>query len=93
MANVAERWGLIEELRAFHSKGKPIWGTCAGLIFLAKDIGSGAKQGGQKLIGGLDVTVNRNFFGAQINSFETYIPAPDCLPDAQQVGSPSFHLH
>ncbi len=36
MALVAERWGLIPELRAFAKTGKPIWGTCAGMIFLAE---------------------------------------------------------
>jgi glutamine amidotransferase PdxT len=35
MALIAERWGLIPELRNFASEGRPIWGTCAGLIFLA----------------------------------------------------------
>jgi hypothetical protein len=38
------------------------------------------KEGGQALLGGLDCTVHRNFFGAQINSFETLLPAPACLP-------------
>ncbi|CAG9461632.1 unnamed protein product [Pedinophyceae sp. YPF-701] len=84
MANVCERWGLIAELQKFHRDGHPIWGTCAGLIFLAKDIGHGAKQGGQQLIGGLDVKVSRNFFGAQINSFETMLEAPASLPDREQ---------
>ena len=51
-----------------------MWGTCAGLIFLADRIGHGAKQGGQELLGGLDVTVDRNFFGSQIDSFETSLP-------------------
>lgn len=41
MALIAERWGLIPELRNFASEGRPIWGTCAGLIFLA-DRASGA---------------------------------------------------
>lgn len=36
MALVAERWGLIPELQAFAKQGKPIWGTCAGMIFLAE---------------------------------------------------------
>ena len=36
MALVAERWGLIPELQKFASSGKPIWGTCAGMIFLAE---------------------------------------------------------
>ena len=35
MALVAERWGLIPELRSFSAAEKPVWGTCAGLIFLA----------------------------------------------------------
>lgn len=41
MALIAERWGLIPELQAFAKQGRPIWGTCAGLIFLAdKAIGA-----------------------------------------------------
>ena len=36
MALVAERWGLITELQSFAKQGKPIWGTCAGMIFLAE---------------------------------------------------------
>ena len=78
MALVAERWGLIPELQAFHKQGKPIWGTCAGMIFLAERA-DGMKQGGQALLGGLDIAVSRNFFGAQLNSFETPLPAPDCI--------------
>ncbi len=36
MALVAERWGLIPALRSFAGEGRPIWGTCAGMIFLAE---------------------------------------------------------
>jgi 5'-phosphate synthase pdxT subunit len=36
MALVAERWGLIPHLRSFAASGRPIWGTCAGMIFLAE---------------------------------------------------------
>ena len=61
-----------------------MWGTCAGLIFLANRLTAGGKKGGQKLIGGLDVEVHRNFFGAQINSFEAQLPVPPCL--AEQGG-------
>ncbi|XP_057295595.1 pyridoxal 5'-phosphate synthase subunit PdxT-like [Hydractinia symbiolongicarpus] len=46
-----------------------IWGTCGGLIMLSNDLVN-QKQGGQYMLGGLDVTVSRNFFGSQINSFE-----------------------
>ena len=51
--------------QAFAGGGKPVWGTCAGLIFLANRA-TGVKEGGQALLGGLDVTVHRNFFGAQV---------------------------
>jgi len=79
MALVAEKWGLIPALQAFTSRGSPVWGTCAGLIFLANRA-TGQKEGGQALLGGLDCLVHRNFFGAQINSFETMLPSPACLP-------------
>lgn len=69
MSLIAERWGLIEPLRAWVKAGKPVWGTCAGMIFLADRV-EGQKPGGQTLLGGLDVTVNRNYFGRQINSFQ-----------------------
>jgi len=85
MALVAERWGLIPELRAFAATGKPIWGTCAGMIFLA-NAADGMKQGGQTLVGGLDISVSRNFFGAQINSFETQLAAPE---EFKKYGGPA----
>ncbi|ODV94655.1 hypothetical protein PACTADRAFT_43706 [Pachysolen tannophilus NRRL Y-2460] len=63
----AERIGLLEPLRDFIRKGKPVWGTCAGLILLASKITNASA--GQKLIGGLDIEVQRNAFGRQLNSF------------------------
>ena len=48
---------------------RPTWGTCAGLILLAESANQ-TKKGGQDLIGGLDVRVNRNYFGRQTESFE-----------------------
>ncbi len=75
MGLVAERWGLVEPLRAWVQAGKPVWGTCAGMILLA-DHAVGQKQGGQPLIGGLDVTVNRNYFGRQNQSFEVLLEVP-----------------
>ncbi len=74
MANICRRWNLFDSLRDFQAKGGAVWGTCAGLIFLAERINRGAKEGGQELLGGLDVTVDRNFFGSQIDSFETNLP-------------------
>jgi 5'-phosphate synthase pdxT subunit len=57
---------------------KPTWGTCAGMILLAdKCVGASATiEGGQSLIGGMDVLVCRNYFGSQISSFEMATPAP-----------------
>ncbi|MEM7134914.1 MAG: pyridoxal 5'-phosphate synthase glutaminase subunit PdxT [Chloroflexota bacterium] len=70
MALIAERWGLIEPLKAWVNSGRPTWGTCAGMIMLSNQA-LGQKQGGQALIGGLDVLVERNHFGRQVDSFET----------------------
>lgn len=72
MGLVAERWGLVAPLKAWVHSGKPTWGTCAGMILLAERA-IGQKAGGQPLIGGLDVTVNRNYFGRQADSFETLL--------------------
>ena len=67
---VASRSGLLEPLREFVKvQRKPVWGTCAGLILLAESANR-TKKGGQELIGGLDVRVNRNHFGRQTESFE-----------------------
>ena len=62
---LAAEFGLIEPLGAFCASGKPVWGTCAGMIFLAKDVGRK-----QPVIGLLDVRVKRNAFGRQVDSFE-----------------------
>ncbi len=75
MALIAERWGLVQPLKTWVGAGKPTWGTCAGMILLS-DRATGQKQGGQALIGGLDVTVNRNYFGRQIDSFEADLTVP-----------------
>ncbi|KAL4611050.1 hypothetical protein ACB092_08G096400 [Castanea dentata] len=75
MAKLAEYHNLFPALREFVKMGKPVWGTCAGLIFLANKA-VGQKTGGQELVGGLDCTVHRNFFGSQIQSFEAELPVP-----------------
>lgn len=49
----------------------PVYGTCAGLILLADRIADGIR--GQESVGGLDITVQRNAFGSQIDSFETQL--------------------
>ncbi|KAF2714475.1 SNO glutamine amidotransferase [Pleomassaria siparia CBS 279.74] len=73
---VAERSGMLEPLRNFVKVlRKPTWGTCAGLILLA-EAANRTKKGGQDLIGGLDVRVNRNHFGRQTESFQANLPLP-----------------
>lgn len=67
IGKLATRFGLMEPLRSF-SREKPVWGTCAGLIFLAKDIGHD-----QPILGLMDVSVERNAFGRQVDSFETHL--------------------
>lgn len=54
---------------------KPTWGTCAGLILLAESANR-TKKGGQDLIGGLDIRVNKNHFGRQVESFEANLDLP-----------------
>ena len=125
MALIAERWGLIPELKQFSAEQRPVWGTCAGAIFLAdkatghllldrclnkqyahkrrivlqcthltesttayvqqayifRGTPAGVKKGGQALLGGLDCTMHRNFFGAQIRSFVSNLKAPACMAD------------
>ena len=61
---LAVRWGMIEPIRAFAQAGKPVWGTCAGLIFLASDVGRD-----QPTLGLMDIKVRRNAFGRQVDSF------------------------
>ncbi|KAJ1732513.1 Senecionine N-oxygenase [Coemansia biformis] len=80
MALIAERRGLLGALREF-ARTKPTWGTCAGLILLADKV-THAKQGGQKLLEVLPVTVSRNQFGRQIDSFTATLDSPCLGPDA-----------
>jgi len=61
-------YGLEEPIKAAALEGLPVWGTCAGMILLANDIVGGEPDG---RIGLMDMTVQRNAFGRQIDSFET----------------------
>lgn len=81
MGKVATRWGLVEPLKKWVADGRPIWGTCAGMIMLAQSA-KHAEEGGQTLLGGLDVQVSRNFFGAQVRSFEMLVDGPPGYNDA-----------
>lgn len=67
IGKLAETYGLIEPLRQF-SQTRAIWGTCAGAIFLSSDA-----RRRQPLLGLMDITVERNAFGRQVESFEADI--------------------
>ncbi len=68
MARLAGLSGLLEPLREAVRAGLPVLGTCAGMVLLADRLADGAA--GQQTIGGLHVTVRRNAFGRQVDSFE-----------------------
>ena len=70
IGKLARRFGMMEPLRDF-AVAKPVWGTCAGMIFLAKEIGNGTAGRDQPLLGLMDIEVARNAFGRQVDSFET----------------------
>jgi 5'-phosphate synthase pdxT subunit len=82
---LAVEYGLIEPIRAMCNAGKPVWGTCAGMIFLAKDVGMR-----QPLVAVMDVQVKRNAFGRQVDSFEIDLDIP--VLNAIENGQPHpFH--
>ncbi|BCM89779.1 pyridoxal 5'-phosphate synthase subunit PdxT [Abditibacteriota bacterium] len=71
MSRLSERYGLFEPLRTRIAEGLPAFGTCAGLIFLAKHIDGASQTFQQTTLGVLDCTVARNAYGAQRESFQT----------------------
>ncbi len=83
IGKLAERYGLVKPIRAMIAQKKPVWGTCAGMIVLARDIG-GLNQ---PLIGAMDITVQRNAFGRQVDSFETELVVP-ALASVTPPGQP-----
>ena len=71
IGKLAAKWGLQEAVRRYAEAGKPVYGTCAGMILLSKDVGRD-----QPLLGMMDLRVERNAFGRQLDSFETDLPIP-----------------
>ncbi|WP_304554480.1 pyridoxal 5'-phosphate synthase glutaminase subunit PdxT [Blastococcus sp. TF02A-30] len=72
IAKLADRFGLLDPLRDAVRSGLPVYGSCAGMVLLADRLLDAAA--GQRTVGGLDVTVRRNAFGRQVDSFETEVP-------------------
>ena len=72
MRKLIERWGLRQPILDLAAQGAPLFGTCAGMILLADEI----NDGDQPVFGLLDVSVKRNAFGRQLDSFETELAVP-----------------
>jgi pyridoxal 5'-phosphate synthase pdxT subunit len=72
MRHLIERWGLQQPLLDVARSGKPVFGTCAGMIVLAREIAGGEEP----ILPLLDVTVRRNAFGRQLESFEGEVQVP-----------------
>ncbi|HJE58481.1 MAG TPA: pyridoxal 5'-phosphate synthase glutaminase subunit PdxT [Nocardiopsis listeri] len=71
MSKLALRYGLMGPLRERVAAGMPAYGTCAGMIMLADEILGGTED--QRTVGGIDMTVRRNAFGRQTESFEARV--------------------
>ncbi len=67
-----ERWGLREPILRLARSGAPLFGTCAGMILMARDIADGDPP----ILPLLDIEVERNAFGRQLDSFETSLDVP-----------------
>lgn len=80
IGKLASQYGIVEKLRDRAAEGMPVWGTCAGAIFIAKDVPGHPHP----LASLMDMTVERNAFGRQIDSFEADL-------DVEQLGDKPFH--
>lgn len=76
-------YNLLEPIRERAQREMPIWGTCAGMILLAKRITDG-RPDGQAALGLMDITARRNAFGRQLDSFEANL-------NVRELGETPFH--
>ena len=79
IAQLSEVFGIYDQIKSRIADGMPVYGSCAGMILLANEI-LDAKVG-QKTFGGLNITVRRNAFGRQVDSFESDISFKDGSSD------------
>lgn len=80
IGKLAKQYGFLPKLHERIAAGMAVWGTCAGAIFLAKDVPGHAHP----ILGAMDLTVRRNAFGRQLDSFEADLDVP-------ALGSVPFH--
>ena len=75
MSKLARTFDLFDPIRQRIKEGLPVFGTCAGMIMLAERVEDGTAD--QETLGGLDITVRRNAFGRQVDSFEEDLRIPE----------------
>ena len=80
IGKLAERYQIIPKLRERIAAGMPVWGTCAGAIFLAKDVPGHPHP----ILGAMDISVERNAYGRQLDSFEADL-------DVRELGDLPYH--
>ena len=78
MGKLLNEWNMLEPLRQRILDGMPVYGSCAGLILLCREI----ENSDQPRLGVLDATVRRNAFGRQVDSFETDLNIPEIGADS-----------
>lgn len=83
MSHLLVTSGLFESIDARLKQGMPVFGTCAGMILLAKGVLDGRSD--QKSFGAIDIDVKRNAYGRQIDSFETDIEVDGLVEDFHAV--------
>jgi 5'-phosphate synthase pdxT subunit len=71
IGKLMHRYGLLEAIRTLVVEGRPLFGTCAGMILMAKQVQHAAVD--QPTLGVMDITVDRNAYGRQVDSFEADI--------------------
>ena len=77
IGKLLNEWNMLEPLRQRILDGMPVYGSCAGLILLCREI----EDSDQPRLGVLDATVRRNAFGRQVDSFETDLSIPEIGAD------------
>lgn len=86
ISKLIDIFGLRDDLLAYISKGKPVYGTCAGMIMLATEVLDEAS--GQQSLKAMDISVRRNAFGSQLDSFEASIEFSGAAVDVAFIRAP-----
>lgn len=89
MDKLLHLFDLADPIRARIASGMPVFGSCAGMIMLADRVVGGSA--GQRTLGGLDITVRRNAFGRQVDSFEEDLLVPE-LRDGATIPVPAVFI-